>query len=57
MKRVSSICSPNLGQVFKILASVKLEGFIEFIKFINAYTHSERKNQVEFMKGILKITI
>ena len=56
MKRVCSICSPNLGQVFKILASVKLEGFIEFIKFINAYTHSERKNQVEFMK-VLKITI
>ena len=32
-----------------------LEGFIEFIKFINAYTQRERKNQEEFMKGVLKI--
>ena len=36
---------------------MKLEGFIEFIKFINAYTHSERKDEVELMKRILKIPI
>ena len=39
------------------MVSVKLGGFIEFIKFINLYTHSERKDQQEFIKGILKIPI
>ena len=36
---------------------MKLEGFIEFIKFINAYTHTEGKNQEEFMKGIWKFQV
>ena len=33
---------------------MKLEGFIEFIKFINVYTHSERKEQEDFTKGMLR---
>ena len=36
---------------------MKLEGFIEFIKFVNAYTRSERKNEEELMKRILKTPI
>ena len=34
---------------------MKLEDFIEFINFINAYTLRQRKNQEESMKGILQI--
>ena len=37
-----------------MLASVTLESFIKFIKFINAYTHSERKNQEEFIEEFWK---
>ena len=36
---------------------MKLEGFMEFIKFINVYRHSERKEQEDFMKRMLKVPI
>ena len=53
MIRVCSIYSPNLS-LKQILVSVKLEGFNEFVKLINVYTHSDRKDQEKFMKGIWK---
>ena len=36
---------------------MKLEGFIEFLKFVNVYTPRERKDQQEFMNGILNSVV
>ena len=36
---------------------MKLEGFFGFIKFVNANTRSDRKDEEELMKRILKIPI